>query len=77
MDPQVVAAIVTAAVSVPTVVGTLAAQYLGRGATSSDIAAGQVGSGKPAAVRLAAVYAMAAWLSPAAKSGPLPSLDTA
>ena len=36
MDPQVVAAIIAAAVSVLTLVGTLSAQYLGRRATSRD-----------------------------------------
>jgi hypothetical protein len=36
MDPQVVAAIIAAAVSVLTLVGTLIAQYLGRLATSRD-----------------------------------------
>ena len=36
MDPTVVAAIIAAAVSVLTLVGTLAAQYLGRRATSRD-----------------------------------------
>src|ERR1039457_1109126 len=98
MDPQVVAAIIAAVVSVLTLVGTLAAQYLGRRATSRDTketlqeqreqldrtlaeqtkqldrtlaeqrtrtwnerfatAADQLGSDKPAAVRLAGVYAM-------------------
>jgi hypothetical protein len=110
MNPQVVAAIIAAGVSGLTLVGTLAAQYLGRRATSRDtektlkeqrehldltlaeqsrhldltlaeqsrhldltlaeqrtrtlnerfaMAAGQLGSDKPAAVRLAGVYAMA------------------
>ena len=99
MDPQVVAAIIAAVVSGLTLVGTLAAQYLGRRATSRDTektleeqrkqldltlaeqsrqldltlaeqrtrtlnerfatAADQLGSDKPAAVRLAGVYAMA------------------
>ena len=36
MDPTVVAAIIAAAVSVLTLVGTLAAQYFGRRATSKD-----------------------------------------
>ena len=36
MDPTVVAAVIAAAVSVLTLVGTLAAQYLGRRATSRD-----------------------------------------
>jgi hypothetical protein len=36
MDPQVVAAIIAAVVSALTLVGTLAAQYLGRRATSRD-----------------------------------------
>jgi hypothetical protein len=99
MDPQVVAAIIAAVVSVLTLVGTLAAQYLGRRATGRDTekpfeeqrqhldrtlaeqsrqldrtlaeqrtrtwnerfatAADRLGSDKPAAVRLAGVYAMA------------------
>src|SRR5580693_8402934 len=99
MDPQVVAAIIAAVVSVLTLVGTLAAQYFGRRATSRDTektleeqrkhlertlaeqtkqldrtlaeqrtrtlnerfatAADQLGNDKPAAVRLAGVYAMA------------------
>ena len=110
MDPTVVAAIIAAAVSALTLVGTLAAQYLGRRATSRDTeetlerqreqldltlaeqskqldltlaeqsrqldltlaeqrtrtlnerfatAADQLGSDKPAPVRLAGVYAMA------------------
>src|ERR1700722_15145163 len=110
MDPQVVAAIIAAAVSALTLVGTLIAQYLGRRGTSKDTektlkeqrehldltlaeqskqldrslaeqniqldrtlaeqrtrtqnerfatAADQLGSDKPAAVRLAGVYAMA------------------
>jgi hypothetical protein len=36
MDPQVTAAIIAAAVSVLTLVGTLAAQHFGRRATSRD-----------------------------------------
>jgi Pentapeptide repeats (9 copies) len=36
MDPQVVAAIIAASVSVLTLIGTLAAQYFGRRATSRD-----------------------------------------
>ena len=36
MDPQVVAAIIAAVVSVLTLVGTIAVQYLGRRATSRD-----------------------------------------
>ena len=110
MNPQVVAAIIAASVSALTLVGTLAAQYFGRRATSRDTeksfeeqgkqldrtlaeqrkqldrtlaeqrkqldrtlaeqrtrtlnerfatAAGQLGSDKPPAVRLAGVYAMA------------------
>jgi uncharacterized protein YjbI with pentapeptide repeats len=88
MDPTVVAAWIAAGVSALTLVGTLAAQYFGRRATSRDIektlaeqsrqldrtlaeqrtrtwnerfgaAAEQLGSDKPAAVRLAGVYAMA------------------
>src|SRR5262245_14329548 len=84
MSPQVTAAIIAASVSFITLIGTLAAQYLGRRATRRDLeeqgkrldrtleeqltrtwnerfatAAGQLGSDKPAAVRLAAVYAMA------------------
>jgi len=88
MNPQVVAAIIAAGVSFLTLIGTLAAQYLGRRATSRDTqkaleeqgkqldrtlaeqrtrtlnerfatAAGQLGSDKPSAVRLAGVYAMA------------------
>jgi uncharacterized protein YjbI with pentapeptide repeats len=103
MEPQVVAAIVAASVSVLTLIGTLAAQYFGRRATGKDTgktldrtfaeqreqlaktlaeqrdqlaktlaeqrtrtlnerfatAAGQLGSDKPSAVRLAGVYAMA------------------
>ena len=87
-SPLVVAAIIAASVSVLTLIGTLAAQYFGRRATSRDTqkafeeqrkqldrtlaeqrtqtlnerfatAAGQLGSDKPAAVRLAGVYAMA------------------
>jgi uncharacterized protein YjbI with pentapeptide repeats len=88
MDPTVVAAVIAAAVSGLTLVGTLAAQYFGRRGTSRDTkealqeqwkqlernlaeqrtrnlnerfatAADQLGSDKPAAVRLAGVYAMA------------------
>jgi len=88
MEPQVVAAIIAAGVSALTLIGTLAAQYFGRRATSQDTkeafkeqreqldrtlaeqrtrtlnerfatAAGQLGSDKPPAVRLAGVYAMA------------------
>jgi uncharacterized protein YjbI with pentapeptide repeats len=99
MSPQVVAAIIAASVSFLTLIGTLAAQYFGRRATSRDTeraleeqgkhldrtlaeqreqldrtlaeqrtrtlnerfatAAEQLGSDKPAAVRLAGVYAMA------------------
>jgi uncharacterized protein YjbI with pentapeptide repeats len=88
MNPQVVAAIIAASVSFLTLIGTLAAQYFGRRATSRDTqkaleeqgkqldrtlaeqrartlnerfaaAAGQLGSDKPPAVRLAGVYAMA------------------
>jgi hypothetical protein len=36
MDPQVVAAVIAASVSVLTLIGTLAAQYFGRRATSRD-----------------------------------------
>ena len=36
MSPQVVAAIIAASVSVLTLIGTLAAQYFGRRATSRD-----------------------------------------
>src|SRR5215467_5512118 len=36
MDPQVVAAIIAASVSALTLIGTLAAQYFGRRATSRD-----------------------------------------
>jgi uncharacterized protein YjbI with pentapeptide repeats len=100
MNPQVVAAVIAAGVSGLTLVGTLAAQSLGRRATRRDtektlekqrehldrtlaeqskhldrtlaeqrtrtlnerfaMAAGQLGSDKSAAVRLAGVYAMAA-----------------
>ena len=84
MSPQVTAAVVAASVSLLTLIGTLAAQYFGRRATSRDLkeqgerldrtldeqrtrtlnerfatAAGQLGSDKPPAVRLAGVYAMA------------------
>jgi uncharacterized protein YjbI with pentapeptide repeats len=92
MNPTVVAAIIAAAVSGLTLVGTLAAQLLSRRATSRDTqqaldrtlaeqreqldrtlaeqrtrtanerfatAADRLGSDKPAAVRLAGVYAMA------------------
>jgi uncharacterized protein YjbI with pentapeptide repeats len=99
MDPLVVAAWIAAGASVITLIGTLAAQYFGRRATSQDTeraleeqgkqldrtlaeqreqldrtlaeqrtrtlnerfatAAEQLGSGKPPAVRLAGVYAMA------------------
>jgi uncharacterized protein YjbI with pentapeptide repeats len=77
MNPTVVAAIIAAAVSFLTLIGTLAAQYFGRRATSQQLertlaeqrtqtfnerfatAAGQLGDDKPAAVRLAGVYAMA------------------
>jgi hypothetical protein len=97
MNPTVVAAIIAASVSVLTLVGTLAAQYFGRRATSRDTrraleeqgkqldrtlaeqrtrtlnerfatAAEQLGDDKPAAVRLAGVYAMAGW-----RHGQLPS----
>ena len=99
MSPEVIAAIIAAGVGVLTVIGTVAAQYFGRRATSRDTqkalaeqreqldrtlaeqrkqldrtlaeqrtrtlnerfatAAGQLGSDKPPAVRLAGVYAMA------------------
>src|SRR5215470_15252787 len=88
MSPQVTAAIIAASVGVLTLIGTLAAQFYGRRATSRDTqkaldeqgkqldrtlaeqrtrtlnerfatAAGQLGSDKPPAVRLAGVYAMA------------------
>jgi uncharacterized protein YjbI with pentapeptide repeats len=77
MNSTVVAAVIAAAVSGLTLVGTLVTQYLGRLATSRDIektlteqwtrafnerfatASGQLGDDKPAAVRLAGVYAMA------------------
>jgi uncharacterized protein YjbI with pentapeptide repeats len=88
MSPTVTAAIIAASVGVLTLIGTLAAQYFGRRATSRDTqkaleeqreqldrtlaeqrirtlnerfatAAGQLGSDKPPAVRLAGVYAMA------------------
>src|SRR5580658_9332253 len=84
MSPEVAAAIIAASVSFLTLIGTLAAQYFGRRATSRDLeeqgkrldrtlaeqrtrtlnerfatAAGQLGSDKPPAVRLAGVYAMA------------------
>src|SRR5690349_24480959 len=88
MSPEVTAAIIAGSVGVLTLIGTLAAQYFGRRATSRDTlealeeqrkqldrtlaeqrtrtlnerfatAAGQLGSDKPAAVRLAGVYAMA------------------
>src|SRR5215472_4143271 len=99
MSPEVTAAIIAASVGVLTLIGTLAAQYFGRRATSRDTqkaldeqreqlnktlaeqreqlkqtlaeqrtrtlnerfatAAGQLGSDKPPAVRLAGVYAMA------------------
>ena len=36
MNPQVVAAIIAASVSFVTLIGTLAAQYFGRRATSQD-----------------------------------------
>jgi uncharacterized protein YjbI with pentapeptide repeats len=92
VSPQVVAAVIAASISFLTLVGTLAAQYFGRRATSRDTekaldrtlaeqreqldrtlaeqrartlnerfatAASQLGDDKPAAVRLAGVYAMA------------------
>lgn len=77
MNSQVVAAVIAASVSFLTLVGTLAAQYFGRRATSKQLdrtlaeqrtrtlnerfatAAGQLGSDKPPAVRLAGVYALA------------------
>ena len=88
MSPEVTAAIIAASVGVLTLIGTLAAQYFGRRATSRDTqqaleeqrkqldktlseqrtrtlnerfdtVAEQLGSDKSAAVRLAAVYAMA------------------
>jgi hypothetical protein len=77
MNPAVVAAIIAASVSVVTLIGTLAAQYFGRRATSRQLdrtlteqrtrtlnerfatAADKLGEDKPAAVRLAGVYAMA------------------
>jgi uncharacterized protein YjbI with pentapeptide repeats len=88
MSPEVTAASIAASVSFLTLVGTLAAQFFGRRATSRDTqraleeqrrqldrtlaeqrtrtlnerfatAAGQLGSDKPPAVRLAGVYAMA------------------
>jgi hypothetical protein len=84
MSPEVTAAIIAASVSFLTLIGTLAAQYLGSRATRHDLeeqgkrldrtlaeqrtrtlnerfatAAGQLGSDKPAAVRLAGAYAMA------------------
>ena len=88
MSPQVEAAIIAGSFGVLTLIGTLAAQVLGRRATSRDTqkaleeqrkqldrtlaeqrtrtlnerfatAAGQLGSDKPPAVRLAGVYAMA------------------
>src|SRR6516225_11958430 len=88
MSSEVTAAVIAAGVSFLTLIGTLAAQYFGRRATSQDTkeafkeqreqldrtlaeqrtrtlnerfatAAGQLGSDKPPAVRLAGVYAMA------------------
>ena len=88
MSPEITAAVIAASVSFLTLVGTLAAQYFGRRATSRDThqaleeqrkqldktlteqrtrtlnerfatAAGQLGSDKPPAVRLAGVYALA------------------
>jgi uncharacterized protein YjbI with pentapeptide repeats len=77
MNSAVVAAIIAASVSLLTLIGTLAAQYLARRATSKQLdrtlaeqrtrtlnerfatAAEKLGSDKPAAVRLAGVYAMA------------------
>ena len=71
------AAVIAASVSLLTLIGTLAAQYLARRATSRELgrtlaeqrtrtlnerfatAADKLGSDKPAAVRLAGVYAMA------------------